>query len=78
MDTLNFSEDEDDDQPAAFISMMASPLGRMHVSDLEDRKETNSRNSQSRHHMEDQFSESGASLDEFNQSRDKVGLDNKR
>jgi hypothetical protein len=32
-DKLSYSEDEDD-QPAAFTSVVASPLGRMHVSDL--------------------------------------------
>ncbi len=32
-DKLSYSEDEDD-QPAAFTSVVASQLGRMHVSDL--------------------------------------------
>jgi len=93
-DKLSYSEDEDDDdQPAAFTSLVASPLGRMHVSDLPDtarRRQTDISSHDDEYSpedltalpdetLEDQYSPSGeAREDQFSNFRDKMSTGKNR
>jgi hypothetical protein len=87
-DKLSYSEDEDD-QPAAFTSVVASPLGRMHVSDLPNTANTSGhdlsdyREDVTTEHSgvtpDDQFSPSAeARGDQFSNFHDKMSTGNGR
>ena len=83
-DKLSYSEDEDD-QPATFTSLVASPLGRMHVSDLPNssghdlsdyREEVTGHTGVT---LDDQFSPSAeARGDQFSNFHDKMSTGNGR
>ena len=86
-DKLSYSEDEDD-QPAAFTSVVASPLGRMHVSDLPNTANASGhdlsdyREEVTEHSgvtLDDQFSPSAeARGDQFSNFHDKMSTGNGR